>query len=322
MESKLIEHKSLAYIIDECKKRGVACKILFINVLELEYGGRKEILYDILSPKTSATAYCICKSKDTAKYFLKKAGLSTPNGISFDRSKEDHALDYIRKENFNCVMKPNDGLGGDLVFTDIDSISDFKNAWKEILSKYERVLIEKKVAGDEYRFLATKNKTLSITKRVPAYIIGNGKNSIRQLIDIKNDRAISEGRKNISPDNPMANHLAKQGLTLDSIIENKKTVYLRQNTNTSTGGESISFAKYINSSLADVAVKAVNAIPGLEWAGVDIMTENIDGSENYNIIEINASPGINIHQNPTVGEKVNVASDILETIFPELKKKF
>lgn len=319
MESDLIQHKSLNYIIGECEKRGVNYKPLFRNVLELEYNGQKEIIVDILSAKTSAVAYCLCKEKDAAKHFLRNSGLLTPPGASFERNEYDKALEYLTKENFDCVIKPNSGLGGDLVFTDVSSEFEFCEVWKSIAGKYERILIEKKVAGDEYRFLVTKDKVLSITKRVPAYVEGDGVTTIEKLIEIKNQHATSERRKKIVCDSPMLSFLSKQNLTLDSVAEKGKKIFLRQNSNTSTGGESISYAKHIDSTLSNIAIQAINAIPGLEWAGVDIMTDNINSSENYNIIEINASPGINIHQNPNVGEKLNVAADILDIIFPDTK---
>lgn len=315
----LIEHKSLTYVVDECKKRGIACRALFRNVLEMEYNGHREIIADILSSKTSAVAYYICKTKDTAEYFMDKAGLNTPLGTSYSHREKSAALEHLRKEKFTCVLKPNDGFGGDLVFVGIKNEEDFQNAWAAISGKYERILIEKIAPGEEYRFLATKNKLLSVAKRVPASVTGNGVDTIEELIEAKNSQLMERSRKPIVIDNFVSDNIKKQGMSINSIPKPEETVYLRRNSNISTGGDSIDYTLKIDTRFADIAIQAVNSIPGLEWAGVDIMTENIEKMTDYSIIEINASPGINMHQNPTIGKKINVSSDILDIIFPETR---
>jgi hypothetical protein len=66
----------------------------------------------------------------------------------------------------------------------------------------------------------------------------------------------------------------------------------------------------------------VRAIPGLSFAGIDFMTTDItqpQTEDSYVIIEVNTSPGFDIHDSPYVGKNRHSALEFLYLMLPELK---
>jgi D-alanine-D-alanine ligase-like ATP-grasp enzyme len=87
--------------------------------------------------------------------------------------------------------------------------------------------------------------------------------------------------------------LKRQGLTMQSRIENGRLVRLLPNANLSTGGTSTDVTEHISAYYRDIAVNVTKAI-GLTFAGIDMMAMDICGEgRDYCLLEINSSPGLN-----------------------------
>src|SRR5690606_19093832 len=111
--------------------------------------------------------------------------------------------------------------------------------------KYSRrVIVEKFITGFDSRVLDINIKVVAAAKRVPAHVVGYGQVNIQQLIDKENlDPRRGYGHENvlteISVDRDTLDLLEKENLTLESIPENGKIVYLKSTANLSTGGTSV-----------------------------------------------------------------------------------
>lgn len=93
-----------------------------------------------------------------------------------------------------------------------------------------------------------------------------------------------------------------------------KTIYLRYNSNLSTGGTTEECLKEVNENYLKLAVDACKAID-LKFGGVDLITPNI-GNPNvkHAINEINRAPGLRIHYFPDKGVPQNVAKAVIQEI--------
>ncbi len=116
-----------------------------------------------------------------------------------------------------------------------------------------------------------------MTNRDPANVVGDGIHNIKELIKIKNSDP-NRGKKNEKPltkikiDNITRQNLVEQNIKLNYIPAKGKKIYLRKESNISTGGDSIDVTDQVHSDLKKIAVASVKAIPGLAYAGVDLMT--------------------------------------------------
>jgi D-alanine-D-alanine ligase-like ATP-grasp enzyme len=91
-------------------------------------------------------------------------------------------------------------------------------------------------------------------------------------------------------------------------------VYLRENSNISTGGDSVDYTDDIPQKFKEIAVNAARAA-GAKICGVDMMLEDYsDENTNYAIIELNFNPAIHIHSYPYKGKERNIAKHVLKLL--------
>ena len=111
-------------------------------------------------------------------------------------------------------------------------------------------------------------------------------------------------------------HLAVQGLMTTSIPEKGETVFLRENSNISTGGDSVDYTDEISQNYKDMAVKSAEVV-GAVICGVDMIINETDGfpePENYSIIELNFNPALHIHDFPYIGKNRGVEKKVLDLL--------
>ena len=312
--------------LNECKKRGIETKSVSKNkIFKLSHKKHYEYLYAQFFSITTATARLICSRKEMTKDFLSSAGIYVAEGGSFNPTQLDEAL-KLAENRYPVVLKPSPGGHGDGVFANIINPKALKLAWVKLTQHgSSNFILEKRFEGKEYRILSTRDKVLGVIHRIPAHVTGDGETTISKLINEKN----SDPRRSDNTGDPVVkifiddiviDNLKKQGLKLNSMPKAGKRVYLRENSNVSTGGESIDYTEKIHPSITKLAIKIIRSIPGLPYGGIDIMTKDITKEQkdgDYIVIEVNSSPGIDLHHFPYKGKKRNVAGQIVNLVFPE-----
>ena len=330
---KNIQSLSTIILVKEATKRGI--KVDHINnnqremsFLKLFYKKHFEYIVAQASSFTSCTACYAQKNKALAKSLLLRAKINVVKGKLFHKNKISEAYKFIKKIEYPVVIKPFDGDHGRLVFIGLKNKKSCDEAINKIIKKSNYVLIEKEFEGKEFRFIATRDKVLAVTYRDPANVVGDGIHNIKELVKIKNDDPM-RGNGNEKPlvkikiDNITKQNLIEKKIKFNYIPRKEQKIYLRKESNISTGGDSIDVTDIVHPKLKKIAVASVKAIPGLAYAGVDLMT-NKDISKkptksSYIIIELNSSPGIYPQHFPYKGKSRNVAKGIIDLLFPETK---
>ncbi|MBM6838832.1 bifunctional glutamate--cysteine ligase GshA/glutathione synthetase GshB, partial [Clostridium saudiense] len=175
------------------------------------------------------------------------------------------------------------------------------------------------IKGKEYRFLVVGDQVLGILHRVPANVVGDGISTISELVNLKNEDPLrGKGYKtpleNIILDKNAELFLKQRGIDFNYIPRVDEIVYLRENSNISTGGDSIDYTDDIPQRFKDIAVKATKAVEA-KICGVDMMIEDYkDKDSSYAIIELNFNPAIHIHSYPYKGKERNIAVEILKLL--------
>ena len=141
------------------------------------------------------------------------------------------------------------------------------------------------------------HEVVAVCERDPAHVIGDGKSTIYELVQLKNmkkeiDRIQLEQKEleNIKP------------YTISSIPKENEKVYLRKNSNISTGGDAIDKTEEIDSKFKEIAVEAAKILRA-RICGVDMIIDK----DQYSIIEMNYNPTITIHHAPFAGKSIPVA---------------
>ncbi|PRR81351.1 bifunctional glutamate--cysteine ligase GshA/glutathione synthetase GshB [Clostridium vincentii] len=314
---------STQILMKESIKRGIAVEVVdrSDNFILLKKDGKVE--YVKQATKTSKDNYItvlIMENKVVTKKVLKSNGIRVPEGEEFSSIKEA-LLAADRFKNTSLVIKPkstNFGLGIS-IFKDGASKDDIIKAFEIAFKHDNTVLIEEFIKGKEYRFLVFDDRVVGILHRVPANVMGNGISSIKQLVEIKNEDPLRGYHyrtplEKINLDENAELFLKHQNKDFNYIPGKDEVVYLRENSNISTGGDSIDYTDKIPDKFKEIAVKSAKAA-GARICGVDMMLENYsDEGSKYGIIEINFNPAIHIHSYPYKGKERNIAAELLKVL--------
>jgi len=186
------------------------------------------------------------------------------------------------------------------------------------------VMVERFLPGSDYRLLVVGNKLVAAARREPPLVIGNGKNTVRELVDIVNaDPRRGEGHATsltkIRFDDIAIARLKEQGYDANSVPPNGARVILRNNANLSTGGTATDVTDDVHPEVAARAIAAAQMV-GLDICGVDVVCESVLRpleEQSGGVVEVNAAPGLRMHLNPSFGKGRDVGEAVIATMFPD-----
>lgn len=313
---------STGSIVDEAVARDIPWIRLGTNSLvQLGYGVNQMRFQATITCKTSNIAVDIACNKEETKRMLDLASIPVASGsICVD---EEDLENTIKKIGYPIVIKPLDGNHGKGASINVVTWEDAV-AGLEYAKKYSRrVIVEKFITGFDFRVLVIDNKLVAAAKREPAHVIGDGKQTIQQLIDETNrDPRRGYGHENvltqIDVDRDTLDLLEKLNYTVDSVPKNGEIVYLKSTANLSTGGTSIDVTDMMHPENIFLCER-ISRVIGLDICGIDIMAENLTQPLKENggcILEVNAAPGFRMHLAPSEGLPRNVAAPVIDMLYP------
>lgn len=306
----------LAYYVEAADTLGIKYTIVVRSLIaKFEHNDAHWFIINTVTPLTCSPSATISKRKNLTNMVLSSYNIDVPKQEGL--SSVIDAIKFFNKYK-HIVIKPSQQLGGKgitlLPETEDQVISAFNAAYEKDRSKGNvKVLGEEFIKGENYRFLVVGDKVVGIVWRKAPTVIGNGKNTIKELIDIKNKERSMLLLKSIPIDSEVEVRLKNANLTLDTVPEEGQEITLRYNCNLTTGGTTEECASIVDQYYKDLAVKATKAL-GLEFGGVDIIAEDITKPGKCGINEINYNPGLRLHYKVEKGEQVKVAIPIMEYI--------
>lgn len=289
----------------------------------LSNGERKHHFQLSMGDMVTKEAFDICDNKNITKKYLSKLNVPVPEGEKFTKKNSTQEIcDYADKIGYPVVLKPTDGNAGKGVFANIQTKKALISLVDHVQNElgYDEILIERFIAGVEYRVVVIDDRIIGAMIRRPASVLGDGKHTIKQLINQKNKIRQTNPHltsRLIKVDREVIDILERSGYTLKSVPEKDVRVYLRTKSNLSAGGDSIDVTDLLTPELKKIVIDAGKAIPGLAHYGVDMI---VDSERNTGtILEVNARPGIGGHMFPVEGKPRDFAKEIIDYYFPETK---
>ncbi len=314
---------STQVIIKEAIFRGIEVEVLDRKENFIRLTKEQKVEYIRQATETSVDSYVtalLMGNKGVTKKVLSEAGIRVPKGKVYDsRKKAFHDYPLISKKQ---VVKPkttNYGIGISIV--EANDKAMFSDALTEAFKHDSSVIVEEFLKGKEYRFLVIGDQVAAVLHRVPANVTGNGTQSIKELVEIKN-KDTRRGKGYITPlekielGNVELEVLQSRGFDEDSVPEKGKVVFLRKNSNISTGGDSIDFTDEVHEAYKKIAVQAAK-IAGAKICGVDMLIQDVrecPAENNYGIIELNFNPVLYFHDFPFEGENREVEKYVLDLL--------
>ncbi len=322
---------STQLLIYDALQLGVEVEILDRkdHFLRLTFDDHSEIVRNgNMTSKDTTLSHFIMENKTVTKKLLAEDGYAVPGGGEY-HSMDEALGSYEKYRDQAIVVKPkstNYGIGIS-VFKEFPDKDSYKEALEIAFEEDDAVLVEEFVAGTEYRFFVLNGKVEAVLLRVPANVIGDGKSTISELIDEKNTDPL-RGINHLAPLAKIEKGsieslmLRGQGHTFDSVPEEGEQVFLRENSNISTGGDSIDFTDDMHPSYNTVAVGIAETldvnVTGIDLIIPDYTKESTKDYPGYSCIEANFNPAMNMHAYVSEGKGRRLSKKVLTMLFPEL----
>jgi len=287
------------------------------NLVQLGYGAAQHRIWTAESDRTSAIAEGISRDKDLTKELLHSCGVPVPEGRPVADAEDAWAA--ALEVGLPVVVKPSDGNHGRGVFTNLISRDEILAAWNVAREEGSGVIVERFVHGNEHRLLVVGGKVVAATRGEPAHVVGDGRSTVSELIDLQLNSHPLRGSTEDCPlnfvriDSSARIELARQGFDADSIPPAGTRLLIQRN-----GNVSIDVTDELHPEVAAMAALAADVV-GLDIAGIDLVADDISrplDEQRGAIVEVNAGPGLLMHLKPAVGRRRPVGEAIVDHLFP------
>ena len=318
LSDDLLLGPSTACIVNAAEERGIpSIRLSEGNLVQLGYGAKQRRIWTAETDSTSAIAETISRDKDLTKGLLASAGVPTPEGRTV--TSPDDAWEAAQDIGLPVVVKPIDGNHGRGVFINLYTQAEIEAAYAVAIEEGSEVLVERHIVGDEHRVLVVGNKVVAAAKGESVWVTGDGKHSVRELIDIQINSDPRRGTSEEHPLNParidsaVELELTRQKLTGDSITINDQKVLIQIN-----GNVAFDVTHLVHPDVASQVALAARVV-GLDIAGIDLVAQDISkpmAEQNAAIVEVNAGPSLLMHLKPASGKPQPVGKEIANHLFP------
>lgn len=289
------------------------------SLVQFGWGAKQRRIQAAEVDTTSAVAESIAQDKDLTKTLLQAAGVPVPIGRPVRDT--DDAWAVAQQIGLPVVVKPQDGNQGKGVTVNVATREQLDAAFKAA-EAIGTVMVEKYLAGNDFRLLVVGKKLVAAARRDPPLVIGDGRLTVRELVDRVNaDPRRGDGHATsltrIRLDDIAISRLQVQGLEPNSVPAKGQRVLLRNNANLSTGGTATDVTDDVHPDVAARAVAAAQMV-GLHICGVDVVCESVLRpleEQRGGVVEVNAAPGLRMHLTPSYGKGRPVGEAIIGHLY-------
>jgi cyanophycin synthetase len=321
MADSLCLGPSTASIVNAATERGIpTIRLNEGNLVQIGYGSCQRRIWTAETDQTSAIAESISSDKDLTKSMLAACGVPVPEG-RIAESVED-AWEAVEDIGLPVVIKPRDGNHGRGVSIDLTTRQEVEDAYSVAENEGSAVIVERFVPGDEHRLLVVGGRVVAAAKGETAWIVGDGRSSVAELIDSQLNSDPRRGPDDNFPlgfilleeDTAVVLELKRQGYTPESVPLEGKKVLIQRNGNVAYDVTDLVHPE------VDAVVSLAARVVGLDIAGIDVVAEDISRpleEQRGAIVEVNAGPGLHMHLMPADGKARPVGKAIVDSLFPD-----
>ena len=313
---------STASLVKAAEERNIPwLRLNRYSLVQFGHGRYQQRIQATTTGRTSNIAVELASDKEETNEILRDLGLPVPKQLLV-RSAPD-AVRAAERIGYPVVLKPLAGNHGRGVAINLRTREEVEIGFEKASEHGRTIIVESYIEGFDHRLLVVNGELVAAAKRVPGHVVGDGKHSIEELVDIVNqDPRRGVGHEKVLTrlefDHQAERLLAKLGYDRNTVPEKDEIVYLRSTANLSTGGTAIDVTDVIHPDNREMAIRAIKAID-LDIGGVDFLTKDI--TESYRdagggICEVNAGPGFRMHVAPSEGTPRDVAGPVIDMLFP------
>jgi cyanophycin synthetase len=310
-------------IVDAAAARGIPwARENDQSLVRLGYGKHLRLVQAAMTDGTSAIGVEVAGDKDLTKARLGRASIPVPRG-EIART-EGEAVAAMGTIGAPVVVKPLDGRQGKGVSLNLSTPEEVVAAFRIAREFSREVLVEEMFEGRNYRVLVVGYRMVAASERIPCHVTGDGKHTVAQLIDIENSNPLrGEGHekpltKIKKDDEILRAFMRKEGWGMDDVPAEGERVSLCAGMNLSTGGTAKDVTDDVHPAVRSMCER-VARIMGMDICGIDLVMPDISEAPTNGggVIEVNAAPGLRMHQFPGEGQPRDVGRAIVDMLYPE-----
>jgi D-alanine-D-alanine ligase-like ATP-grasp enzyme len=284
------------HFLKEADQAGIPWQMITKQIYQLGQGVHKRWLNSSFTDKTPHLAVVSARNKETAASIMQAAGIPVPQHRRVASAEQASAVAKVL--GYPVVVKPADLDGGVGVHACLGNEQALQAAYMAATRHSKNILVEKHVTGNDYRLQVVEGNVQGIILRMPGHVIGNGCDTVSELLDQQNRERASatDDRKYLHPivrDQEAEQLLHDQGLTWASVVAQGEVVRLRGAANVASGGTPQQIPLHVaHPDNLDLAVRAAESLC-LDVAGVDLLIPDIATSwliSGAAVCEVNAQP--------------------------------
>ena len=327
-------------MVELMKKRSISSQIIFETAIEMWFDVEimnekknlfivknkdKEILFkNVDCGINTSLSLKLCDDKELTYNILENIWIRISRTLYLNKpdiNKTD--LDKLDLD-YPLVVKPVDWAHWNWVYTDIKDIAELKKSIEKSLDFSDNIIIQQHIKWEEHRILVIWDKVIYWIERLPAYVIGNWKQTIEELIKIENQNELrgewyDKPMTKIEIDNDLIRHIEKYyNYTTNTIAEDNKKIVLRWISNIWAGWSPKDVTHLLWDELKKECVTIAKAL-WLKIAGIDLITNDLSVSlskSKWAVLEVWATPWFGWDKEST---EINPAKHLLNFVFKKWK---
>lgn len=233
---------------------------------------------------------------------LSQQGYLTPKHIEYNIRSVNKAWGFMREQGGSFVVKPRIGGGGEGITTGINNYKRLKKASiRAAAFVSSQLMLEEQIPGESYRLLFLNGELLDVVKRCRPSVVGDGRLTIRELIDEENNtRRQHIGERSLfelKADLDCEFYLEERSLYLSSVPKSGDRVVIKNVVNENSIDENFTELERTHAKFREIGMQ-ISDFLGANLIGIDVITSDISRSpdqESCMITEINIPPGLHYH---------------------------
>ncbi len=302
-------------IIEAAQKRGWHVRIVDearslyrIDVSDSKY----YYVRNISSIKSGMVNTVIADNKDL--FFEVMTSLAVPLPATLTYTGDTAQAEEFLLQHGSIVVKPTNLAHGKGITTGITSTAQLQGALSYAATFSKKSLLQQHIEGDDYRLLMIDGELAAAAIRKPAFVIGDGRHTVSELIKLENDSdRRTNGYQVTLTTIDVATAARYLGGKMHAIPGAGVETRVIDVANIGRGGVAIDVTDTVNPQLVSYAKIIIDHLH-IGLCGVDFI---VTPSGEMYLIEINVGPSLGLHEYPYQGTPRHTPDKFLDWLSKE-----
>lgn len=254
-------------------------------------------------------------NRQLLRQYMRASGVNFIPGKAFLPSQASAATDYATALSPLVSIRPNSRIVGGATAEALDPTTQFSSTWNSVVEATadrtpgeHQVEVAPCVQGLRLRFFVVGERAVGALVRVPLYVVGDGSTTTGELLEAElNRRAASTTLRAPQPE-AQWDLLSSIRVTNESVLPHGQVQLLQlAPSEAARGNITVDVLEEISNSLANKAVDAMWALPGLGASGVDLIAKDLVTADDAVVTDVNPGTPVPQFLYPAYGKHRRVA---------------